>query len=545
MPYYVHPIDLEIPDPIWLSSYQNAFDNFVSSDGVQEFDSPGVAHQETKGDRSLSVSYVPDYETVHTWRVREETRFEDGTYIPIPWKEYESANLRRLHYCHISTEKDGMVAYTKTVEHGVNDRQTRTRPGRYLQEFYDGVFSPERIADFVAQCQAIASGKLQIATSRADVCRVYMGGPPSCMDGSHVKHGDIQSTIHPSAIYAQDEGSDLAVAYHGDLDHASQRCVIWPDEKKYIRIYGDGPLSHLLARAGYTKGDIYNARVPAIRDRDGLFLMPYVDGCSNGTLVEHGKRICLDDDGPIQTQHVNGLSGEVEPDDPEVRCTDCREYFPEDDINGDGRCNSCSERRWICEHCDTTFSDDEESTSVNGESWCHSCYESEAATCADENCNNTWIEDDEFTRVDMDARKRHDLTDLCRSCASKYTYCELCEKSYDRTEESVCPTCGRAPRCSRTLSLPLVSLPYVDAGDTTSFPSNGDTMYTAISRAFWALSSGAGTCRVTACQAPIPIHTVFLSPYGGHGYCQTCATRLLRDYPIHECSSLEDVNVTL
>ena len=63
----------------------------------------------------------------------------------------------------------------------------------------------------------------------------------------------------------------------------------------------------------------------------------------------------------------------------------------------------------------------------------------------------------ELTSAETQARKLHETIDLSRACADWYTYCDTCETSYDTADSTDCPTCGRAPRCDKTIDLPFVA----------------------------------------------------------------------------------------
>jgi hypothetical protein len=359
-----------------------------------------------------------------------------------------------------------MVAYTPDVEHGVIDKQIRLTPGRYLERFYAEMFDRETIARYVADVSANCTD-YKIARTVADVRKVYRNGPSSCMGGPEHHTGQYwtESGLNghmPAEIYA--EPGDLAVAYFGSIDSPSQRSVVWPERKIYVRIYGTGPLETLLRRDGFTKGeydgtDVYGsiegAKVPAISVRGG-WLMPYVDGCEHATV--DGKWIVFDEDGEIGTQSTAGVvweSGDRDEDEEDEdqdeygRCDHCQSRELVDDLES-GLCSSCYAEHWTCDGCHGSFYEDETQTTIGDDYYCESCTRDHTETCQDEDCSAEWIEQNEFTDEETERRKRYDLADLCPSCYARYAFCEHCEKPHDQT---ICPDCNRSPRCEHTLDL--------------------------------------------------------------------------------------------
>ena len=79
------------------------------------------------------VVYRSHYAEKRVWQCREVGRFDDGTYQRVPWA---ADDAYPEHYVHVSVDAPGMIAYTASAEHGHLDRQTRTKPGRYLERFY-------------------------------------------------------------------------------------------------------------------------------------------------------------------------------------------------------------------------------------------------------------------------------------------------------------------------------------------------------------------------------------------------------------------------
>lgn len=442
--------------------------------------------------KTHTVTFVATDEELANWRRRERQRFRDGTYLEVPWTNEITSEDLADHYAHISTDKAGMIAYTPDVEAGVMDKQIRLTPGRYLERFYSEQFTKTQIAEYVATVACYSNG-YSVAKTIADVRKVYRNGPASCMGGpkSHTdqywREDDLGGHM-PAEVYT--EPGDLAVAYFGPIERPSQRCVIWPAKKRYVRIYGTGPLEKLLRADGFTDrprysggdyGSLVGAKVPNIRVRGG-HLMPYVDGADAATV--DGKFLTFCEDGDGEDFHCHETSGVVGATD--------RDEDEDEDVY---RCDLCNETEddctcWSCEHCDERQTENADrhdlrcnrrgETLTYVQTVCESCHDRHTVECQDESCDNRWHEATEFRDAEIEERRKHDLADLCRDCAAHYIYCDTCEKSYDtreyretikqfhdpdfhnvayhaaangeKTGETIyaCPECNRYPRCEKT-----------------------------------------------------------------------------------------------
>jgi hypothetical protein len=269
----------------------------------------------------------------HSWRKREEKKFYDGTYHPVPWDSqrwFRDSVYWENHFAHLSIENDVRIAYTPNQDMGLADRQKRVRPGAYLAEYFSRVISSDTIREIVAEFSITHEDiKMGLARTAEDIVDVYKRGPRSCMDGSH---NFSYLPVHPTAAYA---GPDLAVAYltkddadmrkkvcnhcfeneAGCSNHPkcsprtdsvySARCVVWPERKIYNRPYGDvDRLVLALKKEGYKNGSITGARlskIPHKHDGHNAFVAPYIDGTMN--MKEEGNFLKIDAEGYF---HSNG-----------------------------------------------------------------------------------------------------------------------------------------------------------------------------------------------------------------------------------------------
>ena len=440
-----------------------------------------------------TVTFIPSPDEQYTWRQRERRRFRQGEYLPCPWfanGDYRDARPTTTdHYAHLALSHPGLLAYTPSEEHGVQDRQVRIKPGKYLEQFYKDDFTPEQIATYVAQCKA-EYAPLTIARSEADIVAIYAShetGFTSCMQCKDDREYTWQYAFehgnrpHPCAVYGE---SDLGVAYLGELSRVTARAVVWPDKKRYQRAYGDRALVARLHRAGYTEGSVIGARIRAIR-HNGDWVMPYVDGCSYAELTEDKTWFVLRDGRTsYHTDTVNGYAcgsdDDADNDDTDdnedlYTCEQCdREYDYGNQQNGDLNnrwCDRCLDRSFVCDSCEARRFDDPTRT-ADGQDWCETCIDGATQTCEHPTpvtrsgigygttvpCDETWCEQVEFTPIEAEQRTTLGTSHLCRSCAGLGTdgipvqVCRSCAHLFDSTEP-VCPVCGMAVRCAFTRDL--------------------------------------------------------------------------------------------
>ena len=287
------------------------------------------------------------------WPIREKLRFADGTYAPTPWHEepwYQEKHDE--HFCHVSTEQAGKIAFTENAAKGEVDRQLVMSPGRYLHRFFSAHLDNNAIEGWCARLSVqLAEDALKITQDADEIEEVYVGGPGSCM--SHGA-GDFESYCHPVRVYA---GPDTALAYIGARDDARARSVVWPELKIYTSIYGDvSRLKLLLENAGYAKGSLNGARIRRLVD-GGSFVVPYID--AGDDLADDGEYLIIGH-GEIPSENTNGLGD---------RCWYCprcdRETTPHEDVYfGDGSseewCYNCfTDHTVFCAHNERSYSDAE------------------------------------------------------------------------------------------------------------------------------------------------------------------------------------------
>lgn len=372
MPYYVHPKD---------EPHSEESPSFVSRDEAYK----AKQRLHTEDGRAYTVTLALTDEERTAWRRREWRAFVEGFYRDVPWRRchqlwepdgeidpervglYNAFLPVAFHFAHLSTTQLGKIAYTPDDEHGYQDRQVITTPGRYLERYLSDVFTKDEIARYVATVKADAA-PLQLARTPEEIVTVYRGGPSSCMAGQHEKDEEFRCEGHPVAVYGN---SDLAVAYYGEMDHATARCVVWPEKQVFTRCYGDDALRELLKREGWHRGSLKGARIRAVTTRRGRYVMPYIDATESADL--DGQWFVLrgpdDSEGEYTTRNTDGTSRPIE----HKHCAHCECRIDEDESYCDScqghTCSECSEVSddggcingdWYCAHCLPDDDDDEQ-----------------------------------------------------------------------------------------------------------------------------------------------------------------------------------------
>jgi hypothetical protein len=336
-----------------------------------------------------------------TWQEREERMFLAGIYEHPVWAD-EAWWINVAHYfkdffIHISQRDPSMVAFTEDPRKGEADRQTPTRPGKFLQKFLgagesgliehgplvgsDPKVTKHQIAFYAAWHQ---SGKrpptddvLGFTDDPDMIVRVYEDGPDSCMMGK-----GWSPEHHPVRVYA---GGGLELAYmlsHEDPNDIIGRALCWPDKGVFGRVYPtpnsnkeqnryDELMGRLKAKGWRSITEdstvFEGALLSVVTNRYGEYVMPYLDN-------EYGVRMI----------HRNGQQW--------WQMTHSEDHQD----NTDGTMNG-HDPDWTCDACEEGFSDDDDSYSVNrawvstgpnGQgygraeaTWCRDCYDNGAFYC--------------------------------------------------------------------------------------------------------------------------------------------------------------------
>lgn len=350
-------------------------------------------------------------EGLSTWKAREQSRFDSGEYIRLPWAGqdwFDVPHERLAHFAHVSKQNPRRITFTDGEQNGIADRQASPmNPGRYFTRFATEYnLTSERIRELSVEYSAIHGDQddfeLGFASTPDGIVDCYNYGdsgdydqysPTSCMSYS-ARHFGGQ---HPAQVYG---AGDLQCAYlldkRRDETRLTARAIVWPDRLIYSRIYGDEErLGERLQALGYrSSSDFDGARLLAIPHKKGSgdYVMPYLDFYGQSVRMdrdENGKEIFIvDRNGDLQCGSTNG-----------------RLYY-----------NYCT-----CENCGDDV-DADESYSIDGDGqYCESCYIdlTTSCDCCGERFHNGG---DSLTEI-------ADGVQWCDSCNDRYFYCGHSERS--------------------------------------------------------------------------------------------------------------------
>ena len=321
------------------------------------------------------------------WRSREKNKFDSGKYEPLPWSnqpwwfDSRASEIHKLHYAHPSKKEPGMIAYTASPEQGMDNKRTRIKPGRYLEQHFKdiltiyGVNIKRLTEDF---SRIYEPRTVLFAKTDEEVVWLYENGPPSCMGSTKYRTdrgygwpGPGQWPLNTHACTAYLAG-DLQVAYLTEDDTPRGRIVargvVWPEKKTHSRLYGDEVrLKNSLHALGYKHASPIGAKIKRVEvpDSNGMFLMPYIDAgdrSGTGSMAVKDKKthfiVCAPVPGSYPANSTNGITGRPynrdmqQSDHHHVNCQRCERHT--DEAGGLSRCyrsGAPGDYRMWCDDC--------------------------------------------------------------------------------------------------------------------------------------------------------------------------------------------------
>lgn len=261
------------------------------------------------------------------WEYREQGKMKTE-YFKI--EGLEGLTINPQHYLHWSItagEKLGKVAFTKSVEHGVADRQTVMKLGKYLRQYQDHLLDHE-IRDLVGSITAKGM-ELTLCTSKEDIEEAYRdeASDCSCMNGGKA----VVDGIHPSIVFS--DTPDVAVAYVEGVGRALINLI----SGTYYKIYGDfSRLIPILELNGYTEDSdgLSGCTLSYHQTTCGQHVMPYLDGNTTVNLYanDEGKKYwivggAIGSDTLLETYNAESTNGTVE--EQGMLCPCCENRYDE------------------------------------------------------------------------------------------------------------------------------------------------------------------------------------------------------------------------
>ena len=280
------------------------------------------------------------------WAYREKSRLYNKVYNPVtPDANFYIRHWMTQDYAHMSVNDNKLIAYTPDDAWGRDDRQLRTRIGKYINKLISDekvILTEDEVRD---QVTIISAGneipELLIARTCGEIDSVYCNGPSSCMQPGCSEAGDLATGDEsPAQMYAT---PDLGVAYFKNgLGAIKARCVVNMKDKEYVRIYGDAVrLTRALEDGGFTAGTIEGCRLLKIK-HDGYYMMSYLDDVGRVNNLDE-KYFILDSDGEYDAQQCSGL---LDYNEDRSECWECGDRYDEDDMTWINRLD-----RQVCQCC--------------------------------------------------------------------------------------------------------------------------------------------------------------------------------------------------
>ena len=283
---------------------------------------------------------------------------EGNPFISSPdWLAYYHAlPFQPGHLVHASVDEPMKVAYIKSVRDLLEDRTTRTTPGRYLKKFYPHLTDAQIKVFANIHTQENTPIEVKFARSESECVRVVSEGPSeSCMcNAYHDHHQDhrpwYRGHVHPAAVYGYDEDNpewdtDTEILYFEIDGKVKSRVVCSKLTKACARIYGDADkLRPAIEKLGYTQSPyaLKGCRIRRIEDDGGDgYIMAYVDaGIGSGGGYLHYRSsgddhwVLTTDEGDSQTYVGYSNNGVTEggDDEEETECVMCGNMYHDDDI---------------------------------------------------------------------------------------------------------------------------------------------------------------------------------------------------------------------
>jgi len=184
---------------------------------------------------------------------------------------------------HVSREDRTQVAFTPDATQAKADRKQRMAVGRFLRKVL--LFVPESEIQRLEQSHRAEMDTTFLLAETVDaIRRVYVGmdGDTGCMRHD-MEHFSLKK-YHPSAVYCS---PGMGVAYTEDENGTvKSRSVVWtnpdnPEDKRFVRVYGDPVLRKKLMNAGFRLAGLAGAKLRIYRDPAFEYadqvLMPWID----------------------------------------------------------------------------------------------------------------------------------------------------------------------------------------------------------------------------------------------------------------------------
>lgn len=294
------------------------------------------------------------FRSAHVKQFGETDAVWKSEWIPPIWNDepwFRNSVYFSVHAVHQSENDPTMIAYTRNLDGLKRDIQTRTRPGKYLTQFFSNVLSTDQIRAWaekqVSNASLSADLKFIESDNEAGWIEVYDRGPNSCMKGDEC----VKVYAYPGnglrlAYLETPEGDIVARAIVRDYDDGRKGYLrVYPNDNSTEETRWNRHMYNLLDAAGYGEQiNLNNVKVQRINHRhDDAVMCPYIDYGSGG----HQGFDLYDDHlllgcGDFEACNTGGWVSINEGRE----CDCCGERFDEDDMT-----YIEYDERMVCESC--------------------------------------------------------------------------------------------------------------------------------------------------------------------------------------------------
>jgi hypothetical protein len=285
----------------------------------------------------------------HTWHIREQNKYSMHPAVREAVLIAPPSDWHRLvlEWPHVSTSDPARLAYTRSVQHGIDDRQTVTSISKYLALNFPSLAS-HIVRDI---CAKFGSHAFKISWEMDEMLELLHASPKTCMRWDNWKAGEW----HPYQCYSPDFGWGLAVRLENDIPMA--RALVNKNSMNFVRSFGavdndrghaqsDNALNSYLKSIGYEHAYGWDGlKLARIDHPDGGLTAPYLDGNSQHVNL-HSSYMLISDCGEYE---CTATDGSIEEDEDRTYCEDCDDTINtrHDNYLMAGR----YEDRTVCESC--------------------------------------------------------------------------------------------------------------------------------------------------------------------------------------------------
>lgn len=253
--------------------------DFPSLEYLTQSDGRGIVNQIYPNFRSfngMSCSITKS----RWWLAREWLRIRYGAYeMTNPLVILSNQFPELAVHCARTGDDPTLVAYTPDHEKGERDTQVQISLGRLMRKLYPQL-ADDVIASVEADHRAALSDEIELIPWGKEFLKAYGEAQPACMSKTVGAYG---GGYHPTEAYDV-PWLKLAVI-RNSKGAASARCLTYinpdnPDDKRWIRIYGDAMIQRRLEKHGYRCAGLDGVRLKKIHAKGGdadVFVVPYLD----------------------------------------------------------------------------------------------------------------------------------------------------------------------------------------------------------------------------------------------------------------------------